>query len=209
MLEIGGVRISGNSDLDARWPKWLHPFEIGPASPDAALVDPAADDANLDVLVRWTLDAALPALDGLLLHSALVPTTRGAVVIAGEKNVGKSTLARRLGGVCDELTIVRAERQGCVAHSTPYWRGRPFSAAVDRIICLEKGPSTIREPLSGTVALRHLARHVVRCRTGPKLDGKTLEILARVVADAPVVRVVCPLGSLEMAEREATGGAAA
>ena len=182
---VGGVSLAIDTlDISNGSPvPWYDAFaseNLG--EPDIA-VEPEpewANDGSLDVQIRRALSLKLPRIGGLLLHAALLATPVGAVVLAGDSNAGKSTAARQLGGICDELTVVRIREGQVRAFSTPYWSGQPFDGTCERIICLGRGSDPMVERLHGSRALNGLSRHVIRYERRLVTDFAILEVMAAI-----------------------------
>jgi hypothetical protein len=154
----------------------------------------------IDALLRAALSLVLPGEGALLVHAAVVPSPNGgAWVLAGAPGAGKSTAAARLGGVCDELAVVRATGGGVArVESTPYWAGVPFSGSLAGLVVLERGASGDLEMATGGAAVRALAPHVVRYAAIEPVERQVFEQLVRVCALVDVRRARCPEGGAFM-----------
>jgi hypothetical protein len=172
-LYLGGPCGSGEFDLERR----------------QGFVRDATGLGAIDAIVRAALSIMLPLDGALLLHGALV----GDRAFVGDSGTGKSTVARALGGACDELVIARPDERGVTLFATPYWFGRPTEAAATAIVCLERGAPSVGR-LSGGEAARTLLRHAVRFVTHPGAERALLQLAAQICGRVPVMRAVCPTG---------------
>jgi hypothetical protein len=154
----------------------------------------------VDALLRAALSLVLPGEGALLVHAAVVPGPNGgAWVLAGAPGAGKSTAAARLGGVCDELAVLRTTVGGAPrVESTPYWAGVPFSGSLAGLAILERGADGDLGTRTGSAAVRALAPHVVRYAAIDAVERQILEQLACVCTAVDVRRVRCPEGSAFM-----------
>jgi hypothetical protein len=144
----------------------------------------------IDGLIRAALAALLPLDGALLLHAALV----GDVALCGDSGAGKSTAARALGGVCDELVVARPTAQGIELQATPYWQGRPLTVHDGALACLARGGTPSVERLTGSAAARAILRYVVRYVALVEVERAILALAARAAAGG-VRRFVCPEGA--------------
>jgi hypothetical protein len=175
-LILGGPAGSGAFDLERR----------------EGFVRDATGLGAIDAILRAALSLTLPGDPdggGLLLHGALV----GDRAFVGDSGTGKSTVARELGGACDELVIARPHASGVTLFATPYWYGRPTEVAAAAIVCLERGAPSVGR-LSGGEAARTLLRHAVRYVVHPSAERALLQLAAETCARVPVMRAVCPTG---------------
>jgi hypothetical protein len=163
----------------------------------AGVVRGATGLGAFDSLLRLALSLTLPLDGALLLHAAALKsspaTGDGAVVLCGASGAGKSTAARALGAVCDELVMVRGLDDNFQVTATPYWQGQPSCERLSAIVCLERGaPKWV--PLRRGEAVRTLLAHAVRYAPLPRVDRALFEVVTRTVAHASVYRAVCPEG---------------
>lgn len=147
----------------------------------------------IDAMVRLALSLALPSRNALFLHGAAIARGGCAVALIGTSGAGKSTAASALGAACDELIAVVPHGAGSALHSTPYWRGRPISAPLGAVLCLERGNSEARE-LKGADAVRMVLRHVQRFLSVPEIDAQSLAAAAALCRRVPIAEVRCPSG---------------
>jgi hypothetical protein len=153
--------------------------------------------AAVDALLRAALSLALPASGALLVHAALVPRGEEALVFAGASGAGKSTACALLGGVCDEMTVLRPSADTVQALATPWWRGRAFSAPRSTLYCLGRaGREHARvTALSGASAVRALMPNVARFTVLPAIEREIFSLSAAICAAAPVFDARCPEGA--------------
>jgi hypothetical protein len=151
----------------------------------------------VDALVRAALSLTLPLDGALLVHGATVPWRGRALVLCGASGAGKSTAAAALGAACDEHTVLRPDDAGVEVLATPYWQGRPFSAPLAELVCLERagGRTPAFTALRGAAAARAIAAQLVRYVALPTVERAVLTVVARLCAAAAVARVVCPEGA--------------
>jgi len=207
--------VEAASPFDGRYEREL-PVRVEPAGP-RALAFTASDGcrgrvdldgasgglsgargvAAVDALLRAALSLALPASGALLVHAALVPRGAEALVFAGASGAGKSTAAGLLGGVCDEMTVLRPEGDRVQALATPWWRGRAFAAQRSVLYCLRRarGAPARVTPLAGGAAVRALMPNVARFTVLPALERQILSLSAAICAAAPVWDASCPEGA--------------
>jgi hypothetical protein len=149
----------------------------------------------VDALIRAALSLSVPLAGALLLHGAGLALRGGGLALCGASGSGKSTAAEAFGGFSDELIVLRpVGERGLEIDSTPYWRGRPFRASCEEIVCLQRGEPAGRERLRGSEILRALAPHVVRYVALERVDRAQLGILGKIAQRAAVIRLCCPDG---------------
>jgi hypothetical protein len=146
----------------------------------------------VDAILRAALSLVLPLDGGLLLHAAAIETAEGAIVLCGDSGAGKSTAARALGAICDEIVIVRPSPRGLQVFGTPYWRGRPLCAPCRQLVCLIRGGASLRV-LDGVRAARVLMRHVIRYVSIERVERAILPLIAR-ACGSKMIEARCPEG---------------
>jgi len=151
----------------------------------------AAGPADLDALLRLALALTLPQDGALLLHGAALMAP--PVALCGASGAGKTTAAAALGGACDEWVVLRPNEDGVTLHSTPYWRGRPFSTRCRAVFVLGKGGTPSVRPLMGVAALHALLGSSVQ-PDGGRSERRLFELAASICRAVRVVSVRCPEG---------------
>lgn len=158
-------------------------------------VEDAVGLGALDALLRVALSTALPLGGALLLHgAALCRAGEGAVALCGASGSGKSTAAEAFGADCDEMVVLRPNSEGLDLFATPYWQGYPRRAPCGMVVCLERGGSEGLVDARGSVAVRTLARHVVRYVAVDEVERATLRLLCLVCERTRVAIAFCPEG---------------
>ena len=164
-----------------------------------ASVEPGRGAGSLAApLDRHGIDLLLPLLlalhvdDALLLHATLAIDGERAFVCAGPSGAGKSTLARLLGerAYCDELVLLRRRAEGWRAHALPYWHGRPGSAPLAGLRLLRHGDRHELLPVPAERLLREVAREVIWPTFSEEACARSLELVARLVAEVPAAELV-------------------
>lgn len=199
----------------------VHRF-IGGESNNPAIVPFWLMETSGEITVRGRLDRTLavigavhlgmahllPSRDGLLLHASAVQAAGWGFVFPGPSGTGKSTAARSFRGgtvLSDEKCVVRRVRGGWRVHPVPMWSWHypPLPLKTCRLamaVMVRKGGPVAVAAMAPTMAMAGIAPAVVHHHYDAARAGRVLDILARLVADVPVIDLAYGLGD-EFAER--------
>jgi hypothetical protein len=168
---------------------------LDPARASGTLFRRTQSSFALEIALRVALAARLPLVGGLPLHAAgLVLDGRG-IVFFGPSGSGTSTLASLSPHpvLSDELVAVTPGPPFGVAR-TGFWGTLGQGNAPDgtfplaALLELEKGPRCRFDRLTSLAALRRLLT-VTLVPPGPPLWSAALDVLGRLVASVPVLRM--------------------
>jgi len=154
----------------------------------------AADPLSLHLALQDSLYLLCPNHGALLLHAAAAEVDGRALVLSGEKDVGKTTACRnapppdRARIMGDEGIVCIPGQQGASAHATPFHSDEysfdpsPGGRPVQALVQLVRGPRGLRR-LDAAAALWPLMR--ASGRLGGPASPALLQEMARLVEGVP------------------------
>lgn len=157
-----------------------------------------ANPYSIDSVLRIVHTLALAPEGGVLMHAASVVRGGRALVFAGASGAGKTTLARLappgVAVLSDEVSYVRREGPGYVAHGTPFAGelargGENVSAPLEAIYLLRQGSAHRVDPVAPAEAARALLANVLFFAQDPALVRAVFDGVARLAEAVPVRRL--------------------
>lgn len=157
-----------------------------------------ANPYSIDVALRIFHSLMLAREGGLLVHAASAVRNGKALLFAGVSGAGKTTISRLAPPdallLTDEISYVRREEEGFVAHGTPFAGelaklGENVRAPLAAVYLLHQGPENAIEPLGHSEAVRRLMENILFFANDPELVSKVFETACELVRQVPVYRL--------------------
>ena len=157
-----------------------------------------ANPYSIDTLLRIVHTLALAPEGGLLLHAASAVHRDRALVFAGASGAGKTTLSRLAPGgaavLTDEVSYVRREGEGYVAHGTPFAGelarpGENTRAPLAGIYLLRHADENTLEPVPPAEAARAILSNVLFFAEDPALVKSVFAAAVELAGRVPVFRL--------------------
>ena len=157
-----------------------------------------ANPYSIDTLLRIVHTLALAPEGGLLLHAASVVHDGRALVFAGASGAGKTTLSRLApegtAVLTDEVSYVRREGNGYVAHGTPFAGelarpGENACAPLAAVYLLHHADETKVESVSPAEAARAILSNVLFFAEDPALVKSVFAAAIELAGRVPVRRL--------------------
>ena len=160
VTQRSGVWTLTRGDFLAKWE---------PAS-RSGLIRQTANPYSIDAVLRIVHTLVLARQGGFLMHSASAIRNGKAFLFAGVSGAGKTTISRLAPRdatlLTDEISYVRKEGSGYVAHGTPFTGelaklGENVSAPISALYLLEQGRENRIDPIPPAEAARGLLANIL------------------------------------------------
>lgn len=155
---------------------------------------------STDALLRIVHTLLLVEEGGFLLHASSVARNGRAFLFAGISGAGKTTISRLAprGAILlsDEISYVRAGKNGYCAHGTPFTsfdlqpRAENISAPLGGVYLLEKGPENRIDAVDESTAARSLLRNVLFFTKDAGFVNHLFEAALEFVSRIPVRKLI-------------------
>jgi hypothetical protein len=152
----------------------------------------------IDAAFRVLHSLLLAKQGGLLVHAASAVRNGRAFLFAGVSGAGKTTMSRLAPPdatlLTDEISYIRREGDGYVAHGTPFAGelakpGENVRAPLAALYLLTQGPENRIDPVDAADAVRAVMECVLFFSHDLKLVGKVFDSVCELVQRVPVQRL--------------------
>lgn len=197
-------RITGEDDISVHFDSGRWRIERGdlwaewdPAARWGRVVQ-SANPYSIDAALRIIHSLILAREGGLLMHAASGVRNGKAFLFAGVSGAGKTTISclapMDVTLLTDEISYVRREGHGYVAHGTPFAGelakvGANVQAPLAAVYFLQKGLENAIEAVGASEAVRRLMENVLFFARDPELVEMVFESACELARRVPVFRL--------------------